>query len=199
MRLLGLVDSEKAAASPEHGRNNWKADRVFRIVPLKEVCTMNRPIYALAGLALALAATPAIAQDLARARVGTLTCSKSPSVGFVVGSQAQLNCIYASMRRGPRQAYVGTVDTFGLDIGATSGGRMSWAIYAPAGGRPGMLAGDYSGAAAGVTVGAAGPGTNTLARGPDRAVVLQPLAVQGQSGANLALGISHMTLQPAAR
>jgi hypothetical protein len=159
---------------------------------------MNRPIYALAGLALALAATPAIAQDTARGRVGTLTCSMSPSVGFVVGSQAQLNCIYASMRRGPRRAYVGTVDTVGLNIGATSGGRMSWAVYAPPGGRPGMLAGDYSGAAAGATVGA-GPGTNTLARGPDRAVVLQPLAIQGQSGVNLALGISHMTLRPAAR
>jgi hypothetical protein len=159
---------------------------------------MNRPIYALAGLALALAATPAIAQDTARGRVGTLTCSMSPSVGFVVGSQAQLNCIYASMRRGPRQAYVGTVDTVGLNIGATSGGRMSWAVYAPPGGRPGMLAGDYSGAAAGATVGA-GPGTNTLARGPDRAIVLQPLAIQGQSGVNLALGISHMTLRPAAR
>ncbi len=71
-------------------------------------------------------------------------------------------------------------------------------LPAPPGGRPGMLAGDYSGAAAGATVGA-GPGTNTLARGPDRAVVLQPLAIQGQSGVNLALGISHMTLRPAAR
>lgn len=159
---------------------------------------MNRPIYALAGLAIALAATSAIAQDVARARVGTLTCSMSPTVGFVIGSQAQLSCIYASMRRGPRQAYVGTVDTAGLSIGATSGGRMSWAVYAPPGGRRSMLAGDYSGAAAGVTVGA-GPGTNTLARGPDRAVVLQPLAIQGQSGVNLALGISHMTLRPAAR
>lgn len=160
---------------------------------------MNRPIYALAGLALALAATPAIAQDIARGRVGTLTCSMSPTVGVVIGSQTQLNCIYASMRRGPRQAYVGTVDTLGLNIGATSGGRMSWAVYAPAGGRPGMLAGDYSGAVAGATIGAAGPGTNMLSRGPDRAVVLQPLAIQGQSGANLALGVSRMTLQPAAR
>ncbi len=160
---------------------------------------MNKPICALAGLALALAATPAIGQDIARVRVGTLTCATSPTVGFVVGSQARLNCIYASMRRGPRQAYVGAVDTFGLSIGATSGGRMSWAVYAPPGGRRGMLAGDYSGAAAGATVGA-GPGTTTvLARGPDRAVVLQPLAIRGQSGVNLALGISHMTLQPAAR
>jgi hypothetical protein len=160
---------------------------------------MNRPIYALAGLILALAATPATAQDMARRQVGTLTCSMSPSVGVIIGSQTQLNCIYASMRRGPRQAYVGTVDTFGLDIGAKSGGRMSWAVYAPPGGRPGMLAGDYSGGAAGLTVGAAGPGTNTLARAPDRAVILQPLAIRGQSGANLAVGISHMTLQPAAR
>ncbi len=38
---------------------------------------MNRPIYAWAGLALALAATPAKAQDIARGRVGTLTCSMS--------------------------------------------------------------------------------------------------------------------------
>jgi len=91
------------------------------------------------------------------------------------------------------------VDTFGLNIGATSGGRMSWAVYAPAGGRPGMLPGDYSGAAAGATVGDAGPGTNTISRGPNRAVVLQPLATQGQSGVNLALGMSRMTLRPAAR
>ncbi len=61
---------------------------------------MSRPIHALAGLAFALAATPAMAQDSARARVGTLTCNMSPTVG--VGSQTQLNCIYASMRRGPR-------------------------------------------------------------------------------------------------
>lgn len=53
-----------------------------------------------------------------------------------------------------RPAYVGTVDTLGLNIGATSGGRISWAVYAPAGGRPGMLAGDYSGAATRATVGA---------------------------------------------
>jgi Protein of unknown function (DUF992) len=113
----------------------------------------------------------------------------SPSVGFVVGSQAQLNCIYASMRRGPRQAYVGTVDTLGLNIGATSGGRMGWAVSAPAGGRPGMLNGDYSRAVAVATV----CGTNVLARGPDRAVVLelQPLATQ-VSGVSLAVGTSHM-------
>jgi hypothetical protein len=122
----------------------------------------------------------------------------SPSVGFVVGSQAQLNCIYASMRRGPRQAYVGTVDRLGLNIGATSGGRMGWAVSAPAGGRPGMLNGDYSRALAGATV-CAGPGTNVLARGPDRAVVLQlqPLAIQ-VSGVSLAVGTSHITLRPAA-
>jgi hypothetical protein len=161
---------------------------------------MNRPIYALAGLAVAFATTPAIAQDIARGRVGTLTCSRSQTAGLVVGSQPQLNCIYASTRRGPRQAYIGTMDTFGINnIGATSGGRMSWAVYAPAGGRPGMLAGDYSGATAGATVGAAGPATNVLSRGPDRAVVLQPLAIQGRSGANLALGTSRMTLQPVAR
>jgi hypothetical protein len=82
---------------------------------------------------------------------------------------------------------VGSVNKFGLDIGATTQGRMVWA--APTSRKAGALAGNYVGATAEATVGA-GLGANVLVGGSDRTVSLQPVSVQGQSGLNLAVGVS---------
>lgn len=88
---------------------------------------LNRPI-ACAALVLALAIVPATAQQAGRTQVGTLTCNISPGVGMIVAGQRQLSCIYASARGRAREAYEGTVSTLGLDIGATSGGKLTWAV-----------------------------------------------------------------------
>jgi uncharacterized protein DUF992 len=98
-------------------------------------------------------------------------------------------------RQGARGLW-GTVSTLGLDIGATSGGRLTWAVFAPTTLRRAALAGTYVGATAGGTVGA-GVGANVLVGGSDRTVALQPVSVQAQTGLNIAAGVSRMELQPA--
>lgn len=158
--------------------------------------TLNNLATACAALALALALVPATAQEVGRTRVGTLACNISPGVGMIVGGQRQLSCIYASARGRAREAYAGTVSTLGLDIGATSGGRLTWAVFAPTTLRRAALAGTYTGATAGGTVGA-GVGANVLVGGSDRTVVLQPVSVQTQTGVNIAAGVSTMELRPA--
>lgn len=150
-----------------------------------------------AALALALAVVPATAQEAGRTKVGTLTCNISPGVGMIVAGQRQLNCMYASPRGRGREAYEGTFSTLGLDIGATSGGQLTWAVFAPTTLRRAALAGTYTGATAGGTVGV-GAGANVLVGGSDRTVTLQPLSVQAERGVNVAAGISNMELRPAA-
>ncbi|MEH2515841.1 hypothetical protein V1279_001414 [Bradyrhizobium sp. AZCC 1610] len=150
-----------------------------------------------AALALTLTMVPATAQEAGRTRVGTLTCNISPGVGLVVGGQRQLSCIYASARGRAREAYEGTVSTLGLDIGATSGGQLAWAIFAPTTLRQAALAGTYTGATAGGTVGA-GASANVLVGGSDRTVIMQPVSVQAQTGVNIAAGVSTLELRPAA-
>jgi hypothetical protein len=158
--------------------------------------TLNSLAAACAALTLALAMVPATAQEARRTRVGMLTCNISPGVGLIVGGQRQLRCIYASARGRARETYEGTVSTLGLDIGATSGGRLSWAVFAPTTLRRAALAGTYAGATAGGTVGA-GASANVLVGGSDRTVALQPVSVQMQTGVNIAAGVSRMELRPA--
>jgi Protein of unknown function (DUF992) len=158
--------------------------------------TLNSLATACAAVALALAMVPATAQQAGRTRVGTLTCNISPGVGLIVGGQRQLSCIYASARGRAREAYEGTVSTLGLDIGATSGGQLTWAVFAPTRLRRAALAGTYAGTTAGGTVGA-GASANVLVGGSDRTVVLQPVSAQVQTGVNIAAGVSRMELRPA--
>ncbi|MDI4233605.1 MULTISPECIES: DUF992 domain-containing protein [unclassified Bradyrhizobium] len=148
-------------------------------------------------LALALGIVPGTAQEAGRTKVGTLTCSISPGVGMIVGGQRQLSCILTSAKGRAREPYDGTVSTLGIDIGATSGGQLTWAVFAPTTLRRGALAGTYVGATAGGTVGA-GVGANVLVGGSDRTVTLQPVSVQAQTGLNIAAGVSNMELRPAA-
>jgi hypothetical protein len=153
---------------------------------------------ALTGAAvLALAAVsfqaPAVAQD--RARVGVLDCDVSGGIGLIIGSRKQMNCTYTPSAQGPREVYTGSIGKFGLDVGATTGGRMVWAVHAATKGGPAALAGTYAGASADASVGA-GLGANVLVGGSNRTVALQPLSVQAQTGINLAIGVASLTLNP---
>jgi hypothetical protein len=153
--------------------------------------------YAIRAAALALATLsvdPAAAQ---RVRAGVLTCDISAGIGFIIGSQKSLACMFAPEPPGPPQVYSGSISKFGLDIGATGGGVMVWAVFtdsmAPPG--PGFFAGDYFGATGQVTV-AAGLGANVLIGGSNRTVALQPLSVDSSVGLNLAVGVAELHLRP---
>jgi hypothetical protein len=116
---------------------------------------------------------------------------------MIIASQKEVTCLFTPAGRGRQEAYVGTISRFGLDIGATQGGRMTWVVHSSTEGRMrGALAGTYSGAAAEATVGA-GLGANVLVGGSNRSIALQPLSVQGQTGLNLAVGVAELRLVPA--
>jgi hypothetical protein len=126
--------------------------------------------------------------------VGALTCNTGPSVGLLIGSQQQMNCLFTS-RRGLRENYTGTINRLGLDIGLTAGGRMVWCVYAPSSGlKSHALAGNYVGAGANASL-VVGAGANALVGGSNRTIALQPLSVERRVGANLAMGVANLTLQ----
>jgi uncharacterized protein DUF992 len=141
--------------------------------------------------------SPAAAQTPSGTKVGMLTCQLGPSIGFIVGAHQNMQCRFTPDGPYPPEAYVGAIDTVGLDIGITAGGGMAWAVFAPtAGPLRGALAGVYAGASGEISVGV-GVGANVLFGGSGRTIALQPLSLEGQVGANLALGLSKLELQPA--
>jgi uncharacterized protein DUF992 len=159
---------------------------------------MRKPLNAVAVLAIAAAVAlpiPASAQAN-RTKVGTLSCDISGGIGLIITSKKDLTCMFTPSQPGPREVYVGSITKFGLDLGATAGGEMVWAVYAPSSRKFGALAGNYGGATAEATVGA-GLGANVLVGGSDRTVALQPVSVQGQAGLNVAAGVAELRLRPA--
>ena len=160
---------------------------------------MHRRLSALAALAVIVALAlpaPSIAQGRERTKVGSLTCDISAGIGLIITSKKELTCMFTPSQPGPREVYTGSITKFGLDLGATTGGEMVWAVYAPTNRRFGALAGRYVGANAEATVGA-GVGANVLVGGSNRTVSLQPVSVQGQAGLNLAVGVAGLELRPA--
>ena len=159
---------------------------------------MHRPLTVLVAAAF-VAALVSPASTLAqgqRVKSGTLTCDISGGIGLIITSHKDVTCMFTPSQPGPREVYVGGINKFGLDLGATAGGEMVWAVYAPTTRRFGALAGSYTGATAEATVGA-GLGANVLVGGSDRTIALQPLSVQGQAGLNVAAGVAELTLRPA--
>jgi hypothetical protein len=160
---------------------------------------MYRPTSILAAAALlaaAMAAGPAAAQQPTHPKMGTLSCDISAGIGLIIGSKKEVTCLFTPSQGGPQEVYVGSISKFGLDIGATAGGEMVWAVYAPTSGQVAALTGNYAGASAEATVGL-GVGANVLVGGSNRTVTLQPVSVQGQAGLNLAVGVAGLELRPA--
>lgn len=150
---------------------------------------------AVLAAALAMVVGPSDAQPR-QVQVGTLTCSMSASIGLILGSQKNLNCVFRGQPGEPEEAYTGTMTTIGLDIGITTGGVIVWTVFADTNRYAGMLAGRYGGATAEVSI-AAGLGANVLVGGSNRTVALQPLSLQGQIGLDIAAGIGEMELHAA--
>jgi hypothetical protein len=147
---------------------------------------------ALAG-ALVLIAIPATAQE--RVQVGALNCAVSGSVGLLITERKELACNHNAPDGKLIDRYVGVINSYGLAIGASEGGYMAWTVLAPtAGPRPGSLAGNYSGVSAGATAGVGGT-ANLLIGGSERAIQLQPLSLQGQTGLNVAAGVTALQLR----
>lgn len=150
---------------------------------------------AMAAIGIVCLHTVALAQS-AKLTAGTLTCQGQGSVGLILGSKEQLSCSYApAAGQGPLQAYTATITKVGLDVGVKGQSVMVWTVLGSTTHLPaGALAGNYGGVSADASVGVGG-GANALVGGSKDSVVLQPLSVQGQTGLNLAVGVSGLTLR----
>jgi Protein of unknown function (DUF992) len=153
---------------------------------------LRHAIAAAAFLLTVASVDPAHAQ---RIRAGLLTCDVSGGMGFIIGSQKAVSCVYAPAQGGPQQVYDGSISKFGLDIGATSSGVMVWGVFTDSVAGPGFLAGDYFGASGEVTI-AAGLGANVLVGGSNRTIALQPVSVESSVGLNFAVGVAELQLRP---
>ena len=140
----------------------------------------------------ALVASPAPAQSTTK--IGTLSCDVSAGVGMILVQKQTLRCAFNPDAGGPPDLYVGRIDEFGVALGAVQQGHLIWGVIAPATGVPhGALAGTYAGVGAEATAGV-GLGANALVGGTGRAFSLQPISVEGQTGLNIAAGITTVTL-----
>ena len=157
---------------------------------------MRRNIAVALILMLAAVSFNARSAQAQRARTGVLNCDVSGGIGLIIGSQRSVNCLFTPDLPGPQEGYFGTITKFGLDIGATVGGAMVWAVYADTSRVYGFLAGDYAGASGEATV-AVGLGANVLVGGSNRTVALQPVSLTGQVGLNVALGVANLSIRPA--
>jgi hypothetical protein len=141
-----------------------------------------------------LSAGAALGHEQRRLNVGTLTCRVGPGIGAVIASHRRLNCTFNS-RDGHSEQYSGSIVRFGLDVGITAGGVMSWIVLTRTRGvRPGALAGHYVGASGEISLGIGG-GAKVLIGGSRRATMLQPVSVVAKVGVNLALGVAGLELR----
>lgn len=141
---------------------------------------------------MASAPAPVTAQPAGYLEVGLLSCSVAGGAGFIIGSTKSLRCTFQGGQR--RESYGGTINKFGIDVGGTTSGVISWTVFVSKGDlAPGGLAGNYGGVTGEATVGI-GFGANALVGGSSRGVVLQPFSVQAQQGLNLAVGIAGLEL-----
>jgi Protein of unknown function (DUF992) len=150
----------------------------------------------LGACALALAFAISSAQAQSAVKAGTLSCDVSGGIGLIIGSQKSMTCRFDPVAPGwVPEAYSGSIGKLGVDLGATTGGQMVWAVFAAGSPAPGALAGDYAGATAEATF-AVGLGANVLVGGSHRTIALQPVSVTGQTGLNLAAGVAVLRLRP---
>ncbi|MBS7545954.1 DUF992 domain-containing protein [Ancylobacter oerskovii] len=145
-------------------------------------------------LVLAFAAAAASAPASAKERVdaGVLVCSVGSSISMIVSSKQELSCTFKPVN-GPDVNYKGVISRVGLDLGVTGAGMMTWGVASLTKKvTPAALAGKYAGVSADVALGV-GVGANALV-GTDKSIALNPISVEGNIGASLALGVAEMTL-----
>jgi hypothetical protein len=155
---------------------------------------LRRRLMILAAAIFLTGTAPLSAQPSGGAKVGTLTCRTSATIGLILGSHQKLQCRFTP-DSGTGEHYVGHINRLGVDVGIRAGGILVWAVLAPTNGwHHGALAGKYVGASGSASFGL-GVGANVLIGGSHRSIALQPLSLEGKSGVNLAVGVAGLTLR----
>ena len=154
-----------------------------------------KSVTALSAALTLLLAGPALAQS--GSKVGVLSCDVSAGVGMFVFQKQTMVCTFKADAGGMPDNYTGQIAEYGVAIGAVAAGHLVWGVVAADSGVPkGALAGTYAGVGAQASAGV-GVGANALVGGTGRAFSLQPFSVEGQTGINIAAGVTTVTLTPA--
>src|SRR4051794_21999471 len=141
--------------------------------------------------------SPLAATAQSSVQVGTLGCDVSRGVGMIIMEKQNLSCTFKQDAGGAVDLYTGSIDQFGIAIGETAAGHLIWGVLAASKGLPpGALAGSYGGVGANASLGIGG-GANVLVGGTGRSFSLQPISVEGQTGVNIAGGVTTLTLKRA--
>ena len=150
-----------------------------------------KKIVAISCLALLAATSAATAAGV---KIGVLTCRVEGGAGFLIGSAKGIDCSYKPANGGRSEHYSGSIGKFGIDIGVTNDTILGWVVFAPGVTKAGALKGSYNGIGAEATPGV-GVGANILVGGFRKSINLQPFSVQAQTGLNVSLGVTSMTLR----
>jgi hypothetical protein len=153
---------------------------------------------ALFAAAAALSTALVVPAQAEQVKVGQLQCIVSAGLGMIIASSKEMECRFTTANGRHHEMYHGRINKFGLDIGGTDRGTLTWGVFASTKGPlRDALAGDYAGLGANATLGV-GLGANSMVGGSTREFSLQPISVQTQTGLNIAAGVSSMTLRPGA-
>lgn len=130
-------------------------------------------------------------------KVGYLNCNEASGWGLVFGSSHDLKCTFTPADKGKPTRYTGKIKKYGVDIGYQQHAVILWAVVSTVEKvEPGALAGTYGGVTA-EAAWAGGLGANVLVGGFKKAYALQPLSVEGLTGANVAAGLLEVELKAA--
>jgi hypothetical protein len=154
----------------------------------------TRALLATAAL-VAVTALP-MASAHAGTKLGLLSCQSDGTLSYVVGSSKEYLCVFKPADGSGREAYIGTLDTVGVDVGITGRQDLSWIVYAASfqEGEPRSLDGNYYGATVDASVAV---GAKALVGGPNNGFTLQSVSLQAQFGLNATAGLSRFSLQAA--
>src|SRR5438876_12404022 len=96
-----------------------------------------RHIRTLVQTAVVVLALSGLTADFARAQtpaswtqVGMLSCKLNPSIGFIIFGHQSMECRF-TQDRFPPQAYEGALNTVGIALGVSAGGRQGGLDLAP--------------------------------------------------------------------
>jgi hypothetical protein len=125
---------------------------------------------------------------------GRLECDLSRSRGAVLGSKQDVDCVFHPSQAAAPVRYTGSIDNFGVDIGEVEKAKLIWAVDAVSRQASYDLEGTYRGVEAAAALGVGG-GAVILTGGTHGAFSLQPVAVDGQVGLNISVGVTQLRLK----
>lgn len=134
------------------------------------------------------------ANEVGGKRIGDLNCQIEGGWGLLLGSSKAATCEFKAAD-GTTHAYTGSLDKIGIDIGVTEAAYMTWAVFTQDeyDASPEAMLGNYTGISAEASLGI-GLGANALIGGNGKRIGLQPVALQGNSGLNIAVGLASLSL-----